>query len=176
MAAEWAAAVNKAGISFTEIWASDLHRAAETARIINNVLKADGIKTGGIKTEIHTDERIKERYLSHWEGLTRVEIETQWPGAIERRDFPDDSERAESVVRRTLDFLQEKLSTPETPEIDVSYLVVSHGGLITCLEEHFGIEWERLSNLKGRWFFSESPHSIDGIQIGKRVDYLEHDI
>lgn len=173
LAESWAAAISDTDIEFAEIWASNLQRATKTAQIIGEALGKDA----------HIDERLKERYLSVWEGLKREEIDAKWPGAIEKRIFPEDSESDAEVMSRTLSFLQDKLTNFAEVEIKyeadtkneaaIKYLIVAHGGLITCLEKHLGREWERLSNLKGRWFFCEPPYTVEKLQLGKRVDYLK---
>ena len=147
-------------IAFTEIWSSDLLRASQTAQIIAEQL--------GL--EVNIDERIKERFLSSWEGLTREKIENKWPGAIEKRNFPKDSESTKELLARTMDFLEDRITAQNLiKETDSKLLVVSHGGLITCLEESLGMKWERLSNLKGRWISVEPPSNK--LHLGKRMNY-----
>lgn len=63
------AAALLAGFPVTAVISSDLQRAAQTA----NALAA----RMGIPVEL--DERLRERSLGHWEGLTRTEVESTYP-------------------------------------------------------------------------------------------------
>src|SRR5690606_5098295 len=86
-----------------------------------------------------------------WEGLTRVEIEANYPGFLAAGDRPDGYETDESVVARALAAVGELAAARRGERL----LVVSHGGVIHALERHVGVEdseWMRLDNLEGRWF------------------------
>ncbi len=172
-----------------EIWSSDLDRAVDTAKIIADTWAKSDVGNGkdGLSKKdsslkqfgegsdeksgnefvdanisIQTDERLRERFLADWEGLTRKEIDKRWPGAISKRAFPTEAENDDQVVSRVLDWMGERAKKVSAP-----ILVVSHGGLITCLEEYLGQPWKRLSNLRGRWF-----HLDKTLLLGDRVDYL----
>ncbi len=160
----WAGAVKKSGLglankdaSFSSIWSSDLTRAQQTAEIIAKEL--------GLKLNI--DKRLRERSLGAWEGLTRPEIDKGWPGAIQKRQFPEGSENDEQVLARALDFFNEHFSSQDRK---LPALLVSHGGLITCIEEYLGAEWTRLPNLNGRWLKLIPPEKK--LELSKRVGYL----
>ena len=150
--------------SVDAVFASDLQRASETAAIIATEL--------GV-LPIVIDPDLKERSAGEWEGLTRAEIERDWPGyldppadehagfgpSVERR--PPSWEPDASVLARAmagLDRIHDAVG-----EGDV--LAVTHGGLIYVLEGHLGAPFGRLANGGGRWL------SVDGdrLTIGERV-------
>ncbi|MGQ0830855.1 MAG: histidine phosphatase family protein [Microthrixaceae bacterium] len=143
------------------IVSSDLQRAAETAEIISEAL--------GIGP-VARMPGLRERSAGEWEGLTRAEIERDWPGYLEppppvqgsaealgpaaqaarnggmgRR--PPGWESDESVVARALGALA--VVHELTPDGDV--LVVTHGGLVYAIERLLGAGFVRLPNLGGRW-------------------------
>lgn len=64
-----AAADRLASLGVTQIVASDLRRAADTAKSLAAV-------TG---LEITYDVRLRERFYGPWQGLTRAEISERWP-------------------------------------------------------------------------------------------------
>lgn len=161
-ALKWCEAVKQAGNVFDEIWASNLQRATKTAEII-------GAELG---LEINIDKRLQERHLGDWEGLTRGEIDARWPGAVEKREFPEGSENDDTLLARVLDFVDELLGRAANDANDKKYLIVSHGGVITCLEESLGKDWEQLSNMKGRWIFGEPPYLLEDIKLGEREDFI----
>jgi probable phosphoglycerate mutase len=62
------------------IVSSDLLRAAETAAII-----AQQLGVGPVVV----DQRLRERDVGQWTGLTRVEIDKGWPGWLEQARQPE---------------------------------------------------------------------------------------
>jgi probable phosphoglycerate mutase len=64
-----AAAALLAGFGVTAIVSSDLQRAAQTADALS-------ARTG---IPVTLDQRLRERSLGHWEGLTRGEVEATFP-------------------------------------------------------------------------------------------------
>jgi probable phosphoglycerate mutase len=107
----------------TEIHASDLARARETAEIVGAAL---GISRLGV------DPRLRERGFGRFEGLTREECAERHPEAwqrylADRRDTPSDSEPHEEVVARIVAGLSAvAASASEGGHV----LVVSHGAAI----------------------------------------------
>ena len=154
---EFAERLKTSEINFQSIWASSLKRAVKTASAIGEVL--------GIQPQI--DERLRERNLGEWEGLTRKEIDKDWPGAVERTEFPPSSEADTEVIKRAMNFLDELAGNITKGELGglPKVLVVCHGGIITCIEGHLGAEWERLHNLTGRWLSLENG----SFQLGSRA-------
>ena len=146
------------------VFASDLQRAAETATIIATEL--------GV-LPIVVDPGLRERHAGEWEGLTRAEIERDWPGYL---DPPADAHVgfASSGPRRppswesddsVLDRAVAALGRIHDLIGDGDALVVTHGGLIYALEAHLGAPFERLANGGARVLV------VDGEQLslGERI-------
>ncbi len=147
--------------------ASDLQRASETAMII-----AGEIGVG----PVILDPGLRERDAGEWSGLTRAEIDRDWPGYLdpptdEHASFgpsgaaaprrPPSWEPDDSVLGRSMAVLHRIHA--EVGDGDV--LAVTHGGLIYVLEGHLGGPAGRLANLAGRWLTIEG----DRFALGDRV-------
>lgn len=107
----------------TEVHASDLSRARETAEIVAAAL--------GV-TRLGLEPRLRERGFGCFEGLTREECAERHAEAwqrylADRRDTPGDAEPYEDVVTRVVAGLT-ALAEPATPGRHI--LVVSHGAAI----------------------------------------------
>lgn len=138
------------------IVASDLQRALETAAIIATAL--------GVGPVI-VDEGLRERDAGEWSGLTRAEIDRDWPGYLDDRRKPpgfepDDAFR--SRTRAALDRLHEAYAGADL-------LVVSHGGVIYGLEESHGLAFERIANLGARHLV----HHGDRLVLGERLQLVD---
>jgi probable phosphoglycerate mutase len=147
------------------IVASDLQRASETALIISGQLGVGPVVL---------EPGLRERDAGEWSGLTRAEIEEQYPGWItsfadrhaafrpssgERRPpgwEPDDVllERALDAIARIHDLV---------PDGDV--LAETHGGLIYTVEHHLGGEVHRLANGEGRYLTVDGDRLVLGDRI-----------
>ena len=112
------------------LFCSDLERAFHTARVIGSFC--------GLKPEI--SPLLREIHFGRWEGMTYNEIEARWGEDI-RRWFDDpftrsapEGETIEQVCERMLAFLNElPLKRPDCNRV----IVVSHGGSIRALLQHF---------------------------------------
>jgi broad specificity phosphatase PhoE len=134
-----AEAVRDAGID--SIVASDLDRAHETAQIVAGVL---GLPEPSI------DSGWRERDVGEISGHTRAEIETKWPGLLERwrrgelASMPggegDITPRVVAALRRV---------AHEHP--GACTLVATHGGVIGALDNWLGNAYLRVGNVQGRW-------------------------
>lgn len=151
------AATAKLG-TFDVIAASTLMRASETAYIISTEL--------GIGPIIPVPELV-ERSAGEWSGLTREDIEREWPGYLEANKRPpnyedDDSlwSRIESGVGIVFDMLG-----PQDEAI-----VVAHGGLIYLLEERCGADHGRIPNLGALWLSLAADGSI---VVGDRLELID---
>ena len=118
---------------------SPLERAHRTGSIIGEIIGVGPV-------EVIDD--LKERSVGRWEGLTRHEIEADWPGWIEDDRRPEGWEYDVDLQRRVL-----KAFT----EIGERYpgataLVVAHGGVLIAMEKHLGVNEARIPNLHGRIF------------------------
>jgi len=114
---------------FDAVYASDLQRAIETARII---AKPHGL-------EVQIDPRIREFDFGEWEGLTWPEIIERWPqfaehGATAAKLYqPEGGERFEDVCARVQSFLDDLRRTSHE---DV--LVVTHAGVLHAVLDVLG--------------------------------------
>jgi broad specificity phosphatase PhoE len=139
---------------FDAVIASDLDRAASTARIM-----ADALGIGPVVT----DDRLRERDVGAWQALTRTQIEAQYPGQLENGHRPPGWEADESVVARAIAALERIADDVGTGNV----LVVAHGGIIYSLERHLGAEFSPILNLHGRWFRFHRDHGL--LELGDRV-------
>jgi len=139
---------------------SSLRRARRTGELI---AEATGIALADPVGDL------SERSAGLWEGLTRVEIDDQFPGFLESGERPNGYEPDESVVMRVLS----AIGSVATAQQGRRLLVVSHGGVIHALERHTSAEtgeWKRLDNLEGRWF----DHADASVRAtGPRIHLLD---
>lgn len=124
--------------SFDLVVSSDLQRAHHTARII-----ADHLELHPVVTE----SRLRERHAGPWQGLTRSEIEEQWPGALASRTYPPGYESDDLVIDRVLPALRSIAD-----RVEGSAVVVAHMGIIRAIDRATGGIDERIPNLGGRWY------------------------
>jgi probable phosphoglycerate mutase len=115
--------------------ASDLQRATRTAEII-----AAEIGVG----PVIVDASLRERDAGSWTGMTRIEIEREWPGYLASGKRPDGYEDDDAVLDRVLPSLHTLEAAGEIA------LVVTHGGVIGAVERSLGAEHVRTPNLGGR--------------------------
>jgi probable phosphoglycerate mutase len=119
------------------IWASDLERARHTATIL-------AVPRG---QDVVVDARFRERDAGEWTGLTRDQIEEQFPGALSERRRPPGFESDDVLVVRALAALRDLA----TALAGGTAVVVTHGGVILAVERHHGEERTPVANLEGRW-------------------------
>lgn len=141
---------------FDSVVTSTLQRARRTGELI---AEGASLVLGAAIVDL------QERSAGRWEGMTRVEIEAEYPGFLDAGDRPDGYEPDEAVVARALSALTRLFDANP----DRRLVVVSHGGVIHALERHvFGPDhdWLRLDNLGGRWF-----EMVDGrlAVVGERI-------
>jgi broad specificity phosphatase PhoE len=146
------------GSRFRVAFASDLRRAAETARII--ALR--------LEIEVRPEPALRERHVGSWEGLTRDEIEARWPGWLDERRRPDDFESDGSVLARA----RAAIATMHAAEPDETVLAFCHGGVIFSVERSLDAPYEHLPNLAGRWLTVTDAGEWD---LGERVTLVELD-
>lgn len=126
---------------FEMLVCSDLQRARQSAEII-----AGG---AGI-TAIITEPRLRERDAGVWQGLTRDEIERDWPGYLGSGRRPDDYETDEQLSRRADAALRDIASRVDRGG-STEALVITHGGIIHSLTIRAGLTMVPMPNLSGRW-------------------------
>lgn len=145
------------GLSVDRIWASTLLRARRTAEII----------AAGLALDVEVDSRLQEVDAGEWTGLTRAEIEADWPGYLADHNRPPGFETSEHLAARAL----EALGDIATAAGDETVLVVTHGGVIGAVERHLDAGWERTPNLGGREIVAR-----DGaLELGERFLLLDPD-
>lgn len=151
---------------FDAIASSTLQRARRTAEIISEGLAADG----STSELLEADADLAERAAGAWEGLTRAEIEEQYPGYLEHDRRPEGYELDDSVVARA----SRALCGLARANSGRRLLVVSHGGVIHALERAaFGEErWERLDNLTGRWFDIDPDGETPAVMVSPVGDRI----
>jgi broad specificity phosphatase PhoE len=137
------------------LYASPLDRAATTAAILSEEL--------GVGPVITLDG-LMERHAGEWQGLTRDEIEEAFPGYLADGRRPPGWEPDEAVQARVLGAFD--AIAQQHPFGTV--VAVAHAGVIFAAERAFGLEWERLANLGGRWLLHEDGRW----RIGERVHLL----
>lgn len=137
------------------IFASPLDRAATTAAIISEEL--------GIGPVI-TLPGLMERNAGVWQGLTRAEIEEDFPGYLAEGRRPPGWEPDDQVQDRVLGAFD--IIAAEHPYGSV--LAVAHAGVIFSAEAALGAPWEKLANLGGRWFQPAEGRWV----LGDRVHLL----
>jgi probable phosphoglycerate mutase len=152
-----AAAAARALGSFDAVVSSPLQRAAETAAII-----VEHLGIGPVLTE----PDLMERDAGEWQGLTRAEIEMDWPGFLKHGKRPPTYEPDGVMLDRVLGALGRVADRAKEPGSEV--LVVAHGGVVYTLEEACGEPWRRILNLGGRWFEMTDGH----LTAGPRVDLI----
>jgi broad specificity phosphatase PhoE len=138
------------------ILASDLDRAMTTAAIIG-----DRLGVGPVVIE----PRLRERSAGEWSGLTRAEIDEQWPGYLADHRRPPGFEPDDQLGER----VRAALADVHRDYGDAEILAVTHGGVVYVLETDAGLPRERLPNLSGRWLTADDR----GLTLGERVELVD---
>ena len=115
---------------------SDLRRAHQTARLVAGALGLDPV----------VDARVRERDAGEWTGLTRDDIERDWPGYLADHRRPPGFEDDATLLARVLPALVDLAARHEHGRV----LVVTHGGVVRTVERHLGTTGPPLANLGGR--------------------------
>jgi probable phosphoglycerate mutase len=139
------------------IYCSPLERSATTAAIISGEL--------GIGPVVHLPG-LMERHAGEWQGLTRDEIEEDFPGYLDSGRRPPGWEDDRAVEERVLGALDRIAAEHRYGHV----LAVAHAGVIFAVERAMGAPWERLANLGGRWL--DHDHERGAWAIGERVHLL----
>jgi len=140
------------------IYASPLERATTTAHLI--------AEETGIGPVVLLSG-LMERHAGVWQGLTRAEIEREFPGYLDSGRRPPGWEDDDEVEARVLGALE--TIADEHPGGHV--LAVAHAGVIYAIERMLGAEWERLANLGGRWV-ERGERGKGDWTVGERVHLL----
>lgn len=161
------------------IVSSDLTRARQTAEIVARAASLS----------VATDPRLRETALGHWEGRTRDEVRSQWPGQWEEwrhrgaRMAPPGGESRLQVAERSMRVVDELDRGPHRVA-----LLVTHGGLIVGLvakllgldEESWGrligvanCHWVTLHRVADRWRLHTYNAGLGGIVVAGDEDIVE---
>ena len=140
--------------------ASDLDRARHTAMILS-----EAIGVGPVLT----DPAFRERDAGEWSGLTRDEIEQQWPGWLTERRRPPGFEAESEVTARVM----EAIGRLEDEYDGAEVVIVTHGGVIFAIERHLDVhEVDRLPNLGAR----QVTVQAGGLRLGDRFTLVDEDL
>jgi probable phosphoglycerate mutase len=138
--------------TFDALVSSPLQRARRTAELIGDEL--------GIGP-VFTFDDLAEREVGPWTGLTFEEIHLTWPGAIDRREWPEGFEDDDALVGRAMRALAELVRRFGGSTV----LVVTHGGVLHALERGFQRPQGRFTNLSGFWVSADDER----VRLGERV-------
>jgi probable phosphoglycerate mutase len=146
--------------------ASDLQRARVTAELIASQL--------GIGP-VEVDPGLRERDAGEWQGLTRTQIHTQWPGYLPDDPVHGSDGTSARITRRPPSYEDDEHLVARAVEVlhrvadqvgDGEVLAVTHGGLIHAVEHHLGVtEWVRIPNLGARWIGVEGRRLVLGDRL-----------
>lgn len=144
--------------------ASPLERAFLTASAIS-----ESVGVGPVLV----DADLMERHAGDWQGLTRAQIDEQYPGYLddtgEDRRRPPGWEHDDVLLERVLRAI-DRIATDLAGADDV--VAVTHGGVIYAVEGHLGAEFQRIPNLGARWV----AVGDDGrLSLGERLLLIDPD-
>lgn len=112
-------------------------RAAETAGIISSIIGVGPVQLV---------EDLRERAAGVWSGMTRVEIDAEYPDWVDSERRPEGWEYDEVLVPRVMG----AVNSVAEQFAGATVLVVCHGGVIITLERELGVNDGRIPNLHGR--------------------------
>jgi broad specificity phosphatase PhoE len=124
------------GVHFDAIYSSPLLRARQTAEAVAAARAPNGLP-------LRFDERLRERNLGEWTGLTFDEARARWPERFERdwriHGAPGGEDQASLIARATA-----ALDACLADYPDGILAVVSHGGTLSAYLAHvLGIPIDR---------------------------------
>ncbi len=125
-------------------------RALETASIL---AEAAGIEP------VVTHDGLVERGAGEWSGLTKEEIEEQFPGYLDQDRRPPSYEGDESLLERVTEAMLEIVENFEGSDV----LVASHGGVIGTFASFIGADAVRIPNLAG-WVISHDGAGFKAVE------------
>ena len=145
-----------------QVVASDLQRARQTAERLAAALGVDHVEVRG---------DLRERDVGAWSGLTTDEIESRWPGCLDRWRTGElqttPAGEHEDVLRTRITRALEELTRKAAAE-DSIVVAVTHGGVIRTLDRLYGAVPQPVANVSGRWFH----WSDDAVSLGDLVELL----
>lgn len=143
---------------------SPLDRALRTAATIS---EAVGIGP------VLVDADLQERHAGEWQGLTRAQIDDQYPGYLDpsagTRRRPPGWEDDDVLLERVLGAIGRLVAVLDGAD---EVLVVTHGGVIYAIERHLGATFERIPNLGARRVTAEADGAF---VLGERLVLVDPD-
>ncbi len=139
--------------AFSKIISSPLKRARQTAEIIADHQRIP----------LEVDERLVERSWGEWEGFTATEVEKRWPGLVASGDLPAGFEDNEAILARCSSLLRDALREGPFP-----LLMVTHGGLMRAVTQHYRGPVPGFKNLDGQWINSAAGE----LKLGERIQFI----
>ncbi len=134
-------------------------RAAETASIIGAIIGVGPVQVV---------DGLQERSAGVWSGLTRTEIDEEWPGWVDSEQRPEGWEYDDVFVPRFMTALHRVAAE----FAGGTALVVCHGGVIIALEKELGVNDSRIPNLHGRVV----RHGANGMVGGDRLQLIPEEM
>lgn len=127
---------------YSFLYTSPLKRAFDTAKAIVNE-----------ESRIVIDDRLIERCLGDWQGISKTEVQRAYPnafidGKMDFYYFPENGESYEDVVNRVADFIVDRCRANR------QVVVVTHNGVFRVMKSL--LTGDRLSNV----FSQFEPHLI----------------
>ncbi len=127
-------------VAIDAIVSSPQLRAAETA----DILAAHSASTAGIEA-VELEPDLRERSAGPWSGLTKIDIEAQYPGYLASDQRPAGYELDEPLFER----VHRSVVRIADDHREKTVLVVCHGGVINTLVTRLGENAGRTPNLSG---------------------------
>jgi len=121
-------------VPFDGIASSTLDRAATTGDIIARHLGFD---------QPYRTANLAERNAGEWSGLTRPEIEEQYPGFLKAGKYPPGYEHDAELLPRIKQGLRDVIANVPGDRL----IVTAHGGIIYCIEASLGLPFRHMPNL-----------------------------
>lgn len=140
---------------FHGVASSTLDRAATTGDALARHL--------GFDTPFRT-ANLAERNAGEWSGLTRPEIEEQYPGYLKAKRYPPGYEHDSELLPRIKQGLRDVIDNVDGERI----VVAAHGGIVYCIEASVGLPFRHLANLGSRWMHFDG----ETFELSDRVDLL----
>lgn len=142
--------------AFDGIASSTLDRAATTGDVIAKHL--------GFDTPYRT-ANLAERDAGEWSGMTRPEIDDQYPGFLKAKKYPPGYESDKDLLPRIRRGLREVCDNVAGNRL----IVTAHGGIIYCIEASLGKPFRHMANLGALWFDFDAE---DKFVLGDRLELL----
>lgn len=134
------------------------HQALEAAKVIGNVdaivaspqqrafgtASIIGANIGVGPVDVVDD--LAERDIGAWQGLTRSQIDADYPGWVDSGQRPEGWEHDAELEERVLRAFDEVVNRYP----GASVLLAAHGGVIIAMERYLGVNEARIPNLHGR--------------------------